>query len=62
MIEGLIEMVKWRKEEIFVAFLDMEKAYDRLNRKKLFEVTRCYGENLVRRKVRQIERNFNWRM
>ena len=43
-------MVKGRKEEVFVAFLDMEKAYDRLNRKKLFEVLRCYGvhEKLVR--------------
>ena len=27
-LERLIEMVKGRKEEIFVAFLDMEKAYD----------------------------------
>ena len=37
-------MVKGRKEEIFVAFLDMERAYDRVNRKKqLFEVMRCYG-------------------
>ena len=46
MLERLIEMVKGRKE-IFVAFLDMEKA---LNRKKLFEVMRCYGvhEKLVR--------------
>ena len=43
-------MVKVRKEEIFVAFLDMEKAYDRVNRNKLFEVMRCYGvhEKLVR--------------
>ena len=43
-------MVKGRKEEICVAFLDMEKAYDRVNRKKLFEVMRCYGvhEKLVR--------------
>ena len=32
----LIEMVKGRKEEIFVAFLDLEKAYDRVNKKKLF--------------------------
>ena len=50
MLEMLIEMVKGRKEEIFVAFLDMEKAYDRVNRKKLFEVMRCYGvhEKLVR--------------
>ena len=31
-------------------FLDMEKPYDRVNRKKLFEVMRCYGvyEKLVR--------------
>ena len=28
MLERLIEMVKGRKEEIFVAFLDIEKAYD----------------------------------
>ena len=50
MLERLIEMVKARKEEIFVAFLDMEKAYDRVNRKKLFEAMRCYGvhEKLVR--------------
>ena len=50
MLERLIEMVKGRKEEILVAFLDMEKAYDRVNRKKLFEVMRCYGvhEKLVR--------------
>ena len=43
-------MAKERKEEIFVAFLDMEKAYDRVNMKKLFEVMRCYGvhEKLVR--------------
>ena len=43
-------MVKMRKEETLVAFLDMEKAYDRVNRKKLFEVMRCYGvhEKLVR--------------
>ena len=37
MLERLIEMVKGRKEEVFMAFLDMEKAYDRVNRKKLFE-------------------------
>ena len=43
MLERLIEMMKGRKEEIFVAFLDMEKAYDRVNGKKLFEVMRCYG-------------------
>ena len=30
------------KVPIFVAFLDMQKAYDRVNRKKLFEVMRCY--------------------
>ena len=48
-LERLIEMVKGKKDKIFVAFLDMEKAYDRVNRKKLFEVMRCYGvhEKLV---------------
>ena len=36
MLKTLMEMVKGRKEEIFVSFLDMEKAYDRVNMKKLF--------------------------
>ena len=43
MLKRLIEMVKLRKEEMFVEFLDMEKAYDRVNRKKQFDVMRCYG-------------------
>ena len=38
-------MVKWRNEEIFVAFLDIEEAYDRVNRKKLFVVMKFYGEH-----------------
>ena len=45
MLKRIIEMVKRRKAEIFVAFLDMEEAYDRVNRKKLFVVMRCYGEH-----------------
>ena len=57
MLERLIEMVKGMKEEIFVAFLDMEKAYDRVNRKKLFEVMRCYGVH--EKLVRLIERIYN---
>ena len=42
-------MAKVRKECLYVAFIDMEKAYDRVNRKKLFEVMRGYGvqEKLV---------------
>ena len=50
MLDMLIEMVKGRKDKIFVAFLDMEKAYNRMNRKKLFEVMRWYvvHEILVR--------------
>ena len=43
MLERIIEMVKARKERLFVAFNDMEKAYDRVNRNKLFEVMRGYG-------------------
>ena len=30
MLERMIEMVKERKECLFVAFIDMEKAYDRV--------------------------------
>ena len=43
MLERMIEMAKVRKDLLFVAFIDMEKAYDRVNRKKLFEVMRGYG-------------------
>ena len=42
-LERMIEMAKVRKDCLFVAFIDMEKAYDRVNRKKLFEVMRGYG-------------------
>ena len=44
MLQRLIEMVKVRKDDIFVALGGMENAYyDRLYRKKLFEVMRGYG-------------------
>ena len=43
MLERMIEMTKERKGCLFAAFIDMEKAYDRVNRKKLFEVMRGYG-------------------
>ena len=43
MLERMIEMAKVRKDCLFVAFIDMEKAYDRVNRKKLFEMMRGYG-------------------
>ena len=42
MLERMIEMVKVRKDYLFVVFIDMEKAYDRVNRRKLFEVMRGY--------------------
>ena len=38
MLERMIEMAKVRKECLFVAFIVMEKAYDRVDRRKLFEV------------------------
>ena len=37
MLERMIEMAKVRNDCLFVAFIDMEKAYDRVNRKRLFE-------------------------
>ena len=42
MLEGMIKMVKVRKYCLFVSFMDMEKAYDRVSR-KTFEVMREYG-------------------
>ena len=35
MLERMIEMAKVRKECLFVTFIDIEKAYDTVNRKKL---------------------------
>ena len=32
MLERMIEMAKVRKDRLFVAFIDMEKAYDRVHR------------------------------
>ena len=60
MLEMLIEMVKRRKWDIFVAFLDMEKAYDQLYRKKLFKVMGWYGVHDTL--VRLIERIYNGSM
>ena len=42
MLERMIEMVKVRKECLTVAFIDMERACDRVNRTKLFVVMRGY--------------------
>ena len=48
MLQWLIEMVKVLKYHIFVALGNMEKAYyDKVNRKKLFELMRSYGETIV---------------
>ena len=43
MLERMMEMAAARGEELYIAFIDMEKAYDRVNRKKLFGVLRMYG-------------------
>ena len=43
MLEIMIEMGKVRKECLFVTYIDMEKAYDRVNRNTLLEVMRGYG-------------------
>ena len=60
-------MVKARKECLFVAFIDMEKAYDRVNRKKLFEAMREYGvQNFLVDVIKRIYGgsmvNFDWRV
>ena len=38
-------MAKVRKECLFMSFIDMEKAYDRVDRRKLFEVMQGYAIN-----------------
>ena len=38
-------MAKVRKECLFVAFIYMEKAYDRVDIRQLFEVMRGYGNS-----------------
>ena len=47
MLERMIEMAKLRKECLFVAFIDMEKPYDRVDRRTLFEVMRGYGVQII---------------
>ena len=40
-LERMIEMVKLKKGCLMVVFIDMEKAYDKVNRKKLREDMEC---------------------
>ena len=50
MLERMMEMAKVRGECLYIGYTDMEKAYDRVNRRKFFEVMQSYGihEKLVR--------------
>ena len=59
MLERMMEINRIRREQFFIAFVDMEKAYDRVNRKKLIEVMRGYwiSEYLVRIIERVYEEN-----
>ena len=59
MLERMMEMAKVRGECLYIDFMDMEKAYDRVNRRKLFEMMRSYGihEKLVRTIERVYENN-----
>ena len=59
MLERMMEMAKVRGECLYIGFMDMEKAYDRVNRRKLFEVMRSYGihEKLIRTIERVYEDN-----
>ena len=59
MLERMMEMAKVRGECLYIGFVDMEKAYDRVNRRKLFEVMRSYGihEKLIRTIERVYEDN-----
>ena len=59
-VERLIEMTRRRKVCLFVAFIDMEKAYDRVDRKNLFEVLRAYGVH--EKMVSLIERVYSGNM
>ena len=57
MQERLIEMLKGREQAIFLVFLYLYKAYDRVNRTKLLDVMRFYGVNRIHENlVRLIER------
>ena len=57
MLDRMVEIAKVRGECFYIGFMDMEKAYDRVNRRKLFEVKRSYGihEKLVKTIARVYE-------
>ena len=42
-----------------MAFVEMENAYNRVNRNKIFEVMRCYGKYQHNNLVRLIERIYS---
>ena len=42
-LERIIETVRYRNQKLFLGFLDLEKAYDKVNRDKLFDILRRYG-------------------
>ena len=47
----IIKMTRRKKARLFVAFIDMKKAYDNIivNRKTLFDVLRAYGRIYMRK-------------
>ena len=60
MLERMIEMAKVRKGfDRVVAFIDVEKPYDRVSRRKLFEVMRGYGVQEILVDVRESIYNGN---
>ena len=44
-MKGLCEKYREKGREVYLGFIDLEKAYDRIDREALWRVVRKYGVN-----------------
>ena len=57
-MRNVVEKYLEKNKEVFMAYMDLEKAYDRINREGLWDCLRVYGVggNLFRVSMRVVKR------